>query len=135
MTLIDKTKTFYEGDFADVTVTVPANTTLNEGCVLGRNKDKELVAFTTDNNVEGVAADGDTPAVEAFNTEPIYILAETLPNTTAAKATFKARVLDGGVINEDKIIFAKAADKNDVLVQDQLRKNGFKLVKVQNLAE
>lgn len=129
MTTINSSKIFYDGVFADVTVTVAANTTLDEGLILGRNKDDELVGFTTDNNVAA------TESTAAFTTEPIYILAETLKNTTSSKATFKARVFDGGVVNQDKIIFLKAADKANVKVLDQLHLNGYTLVPVQELTE
>lgn len=135
MTKIENARIFYDGIFANETVTVAAETTLAKGTVLGRNKDKELVAFTTDNNVAPVDATDTDPAVEGFTTEPIYILAEALPNTTKSKATFTARVFDGGTVNKDRIIFTKTADKTDVAVLDALHRNGFTLVPVQDLAE
>lgn len=133
MTKIENARIFYDGIFANETVTVEAETTLAKGTVLGRNKDKELVAFTTDNNV--APAPESDPAEEGFTTEPIYILAEALPNTTKSKATFTARVFDGGTVNKDRIIFIKSADKTDVAVLDALHRNGFTLVPVQDLAE
>ena len=94
MATVDYSKIFHEGTYSDVSVTVPANTTYQAGTVLGRNKDGELVAFSTDNNV---AAE---PGPE-FNTSPLYILAQTLQNTADSnEEEFDlVRVFETGVDN------------------------------------
>ena len=80
MATVDNSKIFHEGTYSDVSVTVPANTTYQAGTVLGRNKDGELVAFSTDNNV---AAE---PGPE-FNTSPLYILAQPFHTTDGTTET------------------------------------------------
>ena len=56
MTTIDNSKAILDGVFSDATVTVPANTTYNAYTVLGRNASGKLTAFSTNNNVDAVAA-------------------------------------------------------------------------------
>lgn len=130
MTQIDNSKIFLEGVYADVSVKNAANTTLEAGTVLGRNSSGDLVAFSTDNNV--AASEG----VPAFTTDPLFILAQKLVNSTASAETVAmVRVFDGGVVNKDKIIFVKTADKTNKTVLDALRKNEFKLEAVQELSE
>lgn len=124
MTQIDNSKIFLEGVYADVSVKNAANTTLNPGTVLGRNATGDLVAFSTDNNTA------------EFTTEPLFILANKLVNSTASAETAEAvRVFDGGVVNKDKLIFVKTADATNVVVLDALKRNGFKLELVQELSE
>ncbi len=128
MATVDNSKIFHEGTYSDVSATVPANTTYQAGTVLGRNKDGELVAFSTDNNV---AAE---PGPE-FNTSPLYILAQTLQNTDASnEEEFDlVRVFETGVVNAAKLIFVKTADATDVKVLDALKANGFRLRNVEEL--
>ena len=120
MTHIDNSKIFHEGSYADETVLVPANTTYKEGTVLGRNADGKLTAYTSD----------------VATSEPIYILAQDVINETASP-TEKAlvTVFDGGVVNASKLIFVKNADKTAVAVLDKLKRNGFKLERVEELVE
>lgn len=125
MGTIDNSKIFLEGDFTDMDVTLTAGQTLQQGTVLGRNSEGKLVAFTTDNNDE------------TFTTEPIYILAQTITNPSSSAATEMdmVRVFDGGVVNKDKLVFVKSADKTNTAILDQLHKNGFVLETVQELSE
>ena len=127
---INNSKIFHEGNYADVTVKVAANTTLKEGTVLGRNADGDLVAFTTNNNVE---AGENTPA---FVTEPIYILAQDVINSTSSAVEKPLiRVFDDGVVDKAGLIFVKTADASDVTVLDALKRNGFKLENVEKVIE
>jgi len=131
MGTIDNSKIFLEGDFTDMDVTLAAGQTLQQGTVLGRNSDGKLVAFSTDNNVVA------TESKAAFTTEPIYILAQTITNPSSSVATEMdmVRVFDGGVVNKDKLVFVKSADKTNTTILDQLHKNGFVLETVQELSE
>jgi len=123
---IDNSKIFYQGEYADVTLTVPASTTYQPGTVLGRNKDDQLVAFSTDN----------TDSASSFTTTPLYILAQTVTNddTNAADISM-VRAFEYGIVNKNKLIFIKSDDKTDVTVLDELKKNGFKLENVQDISE
>lgn len=130
MAKVDNSKIFLEGDFTDMDVQLAANQTLEAGTVLGRDKDGKLVAFSTANNV------AKTDSVEAFTTEPIYILAQSIANSTSsALEVDRVRVFDGGSVNKDKLIFIKTADKTNTTVLDQLHKNGFELKVVEELTE
>lgn len=131
MGTIDNSKIFLEGDFTDMDVTLAAGQKLQQGTVLGRNSDGKLVAFSTDNNVAA------TESKAAFTTEPIYILAQTIinPSSSAATEMDMVRVFDGGVVNKDKLVFVKSADKTNTAILDQLHKNGFVLETVQELSE
>ena len=128
MTTVDNSKIFHEGTYSDVTIKVPAQTTYQAGTVLGRNKDGDLVAFSTDNNVAA------SPGPE-FNTSPLYILAQTLQNTDDSnEEEFDlVRVFETGVVNAAKLIFVKTADATDVKVLDALKTNGFRLRNVEEL--
>lgn len=130
MAKVDNSKIFLEGDFTDMDVQLAANQTLEAGTVLGRDKDGKLVAFSTANNV------AKTDLAEAFTTEPIYILAQSIANsTTSALEVDRVRVFDGGSVNKDKLIFIKTSDKTNTTVLDQLHKNGFELKVVEELTE
>ncbi len=130
MTQVNNAKVFLDGFYTDVTVKVAANTTLNAGTVLGRNSSGDLVAFSTDNNV--AAAEN----VDAFTTDPIYILAKQLKNDTNAAVEFDlVRVFECGEVDKKGLIFVKSADASNQTVLDQLAKNGFKLETVQELSE
>ena len=123
MTHIDNSKIFHEGVYADVTLTVAANTTLKAGTVLGRNSAGKLVAFTTDNNSD------------SFKTSPLYILAQTVINEETSEADFDlVRVFDSGVVDKAGLIFIKEADATDVTVLDELKANNFRLVNVEEQA-
>lgn len=128
MTTVDNSKIFHEGTYSDVTIKVPAKTTYQAGTVLGRNKDGDLVAFSTDNNV---AAE---PGPE-FNTSPLYILAQTIENKDESNAEEfdLVRVFESGVVDAAKLIFVKTADATDVEVLDALKTNGFRLRNVEEL--
>jgi len=133
MTQIDNSKIFLEGCYTDVAVTVAAETTYKAGTVLGRNSDGDLVAYSTDLNVE---ADPEEE-VEAFTSEPLYILVNELVNTDEdyEKTFDMVRVFDGGVVNKAKLVFVKTADASDVATLDFLKKNGIKLANVEELSE
>ena len=118
MTLIDNSKIFLEGVYADVEVALAANETLAKGTVLGRKSTGELVAFNSENT----------------GSEPIYILAQDVTNETSeATSIDMVRVFDGGVVNKAKLIFANTDDASDVTVLDALKANGFKLEVVQEM--
>lgn len=120
MTHTDNSKILHEGVYADVTLTVAANTTLKAGTVLGRNSTGKLVAFTTDNNSD------------SFKTSPLYILAQTVINEETSEADFDlVRVFDSGVVDKAGLIFIKEADATDVTVLDELKVNNFRLVNVE----
>lgn len=130
MAHIDNSKVFHEGTYADVTVKVPANTTYKEGTVLGRNSSGDLVAYSTANNVAA------TSTTAAFVTEPLYILAQDLINSTASAVEKNlVRVFDGGVVDVNKLIFVKSEDATTKTVLDDLKKNGFRLLNVENLID
>lgn len=128
MTTVDNSKIFHEGTYSDVTIKVPAQTTYQAGTVLGRNKDGDLVAFSTDNNVAA------SPGPE-FNTSPLYILAQTIENKDESNAEEfdLVRVFESGVVDAAKLIFIKTADATDVEVLDALKTNGFRLRNVEEL--
>lgn len=128
MTTVDNSKIFHEGTYSDVTIKVPAETTYQAGTVLGRNKDGDLVAFSTDNNVAA------SPGPE-FNTSPLYILAQTIENKDESNAEEfdLVRVFESGVVDAAKLIFIKTADATDVEVLDALKTNGFRLRNVEEL--
>lgn len=128
MTTVDNSKIFHEGTYSDVTIKVPAETTYQAGTVLGRNKDGDLVAFSTDNNVAA------SPGPE-FNTSPLYILAQTIENKDESNAEEfdLVRVFESGVVDAAKLIFVKTADATDVAVLDALKTNGFRLRNVEEL--
>ena len=58
MTTIDNSKIFLGGIFTDAEVKVAANTTYYAGTILGRNVSGDLVAFSSDNNVEASGRPG-----------------------------------------------------------------------------
>lgn len=119
MTKIDNSKVFLGGIYTDATVTVPANTTYEEGLVLGRDSSGNLTAFTSENT----------------NSTPVFILAQHIKNDESTAEDFPmARVFDGGAVNKDKLIFAKAADASSASVLDALKINGFDLVTVTEMA-
>lgn len=128
MTTVDNSKIFHEGTYSDVTIKVPAQTTYQAGTVLGRNKDGDLVAFSTDNNVAA------SPGPE-FNTSPLYILAQSIENKDESNAEEfdLVRVFESGVVDAAKLIFVKTADATDVEVLDALKTNGFRLRNVEEL--
>lgn len=128
MATVDNSKIFHEGTYSDVSVTVPANTTYQAGTVLGRNKDGDLVAFSTDNNVAA------SPGPE-FNTSPLYILAQSIENKDGSNAEEfdLVRVFESGVVDAAKLIFIKTADATDIEVLDALKTNGFRLRNVEEL--
>lgn len=128
MTTVDNSKIFHEGTYSDVTIKVPAETTYQAGTVLGRNKDGDLVAFSTDNNVAA------SPGPE-FNTSPLYILAQSIENKDESNAEEfdLVRVFESGVVDAAKLIFVKTADATDVEVLDALKTNGFRLRNVEEL--
>lgn len=128
MTTVDNSKIFHEGTYSDVTIKVPAQTTYQAGTVLGRNKDGDLVAFSTDNNVAA------SPGPE-FNTSPLYILAQSIENKDGSNAEEfdLVRVFESGVVDAAKLIFIKTADATDIEVLDALKTNGFRLRNVEEL--
>lgn len=128
MTTVDNSKIFHEGTYSDVTIKVPAKTTYQAGTVLGRNKDGDLVAFSTDNNVAA------SPGPE-FNTSPLYILAQSIENKDESNAEEfdLVRVFESGVVDAAKLIFIKTADATDIEVLDALKTNGFRLRNVEEL--
>lgn len=128
MTTVDNSKIFHEGTYSDVTIKVPAQTTYQAGTVLGRNKDGDLVAFSTDNNVAA------SPGPE-FNTSPLYILAQSIENKDKSNAEEfdLVRVFESGVVDAAKLIFIKTADATDIEVLDALKTNGFRLRNVEEL--
>lgn len=119
MTTIDNSKIFLGGVYTDAEIKIAANTTLVAGTVLGRDSNKDLVAFTTAN--EG--------------SQPIYILAQDIANTTGSAITTMCRVYECGEVDASKLTFVKGADATDVAVLDALKTNGYTLVNVQQLAE
>lgn len=128
MTTVDNSKIFHEGTYSDVTIKVPAQTTYQAGTVLGRNKDGDLVAFSTDNNVAA------SPGPE-FNTSPLYILAQSIENKDESNAEEfdLVRVFESGVVDAAKLIFVKTADATDIEVLDALKTNGFRLRNIEEL--
>lgn len=128
MATVDNSKIFHEGTYSDVTIKVPAQTTYQAGTVLGRNKDGDLVAFSTDNNVAA------SPGPE-FNTSPLYILAQSIENKDGSNAEEfdLVRVFESGVVDAAKLIFIKTADATDIEVLDALKTNGFRLRNVEEL--
>lgn len=129
MTHFDNSKIFHEGVYADVTLTVPASTTLKVGTVLGRNSSGKLVPFSTANNVAG------TSTTEAFKTSPLYILAQNVINDATSSADFDlVKVFDSGVVDKSGLIFIKEADASDVTVLDGLKTNNFRLINVEEQA-
>ena len=130
MATIDNSKIFLDGIYTDTEIKIPANTTYAAGTVLGRNSDGDMVAFSTDNNV---AADGNNPA---FETQAIYVLAQTVKNASNSAATVElARVYECGTVNKSKLVFIKAADASNDTVLDTLKQSGFNLVNVHELTE
>lgn len=127
MAHIENSKVILEGIFSDASIYVPANTTYKEGTVLGRNSSGKLTAFSSDLNV--AAADN----VEAFNSSPLYILAQTITNsdTTNAATMDLVRVLEAGTVDKAKVIFVKTADASVVAYLDALHTNGIRLVNVE----
>lgn len=109
--------------------------------IAGNIEDDE--ALTLKNAVAGISTvapvsdfSGGVNKVEGYITQPLYILAQKLVNTTASAETVATvRVFDGGVVNKDKIVFVKTADATDKTVLDALKRNGFKLEAVQELSE
>lgn len=130
MTHIDNSKIFHDGVFTDASVFVPKGTTYKAGTVLGRDKDGNLTAFSTENNVAA------TSDVEEFKTSPLYILAQTITNeSTTQNETFDAvRVFDSGVVDKAGLIFVNEDDGEDVAVLDALKTNNFRLVNVEEQA-
>ncbi|HIS88926.1 TPA: hypothetical protein IAA87_05855 [Candidatus Avigastranaerophilus faecigallinarum] len=133
---VDNSKIFYNGQYAEIDIVVPAKTTYKAGTVLGRRSDGKLTAFTTDNNIAAQEEDGETPAVAEFKTQPLYILAQTVTNEETSEAELPmVRVFDGGEVNKNKLIFIKEADASDNNVLDALHTNGFSLENVVDLSE
>ena len=125
MSTIDNSKIFICGTFDDAVVKVPSKTTLKAGTVLGLNSEGDLVAFSTDNDVE-----------ETFKGEPTYILFNDITNDTGEDATYPlSRVFVEGEVNKDKIIFIKEADAKDAAVLAAMKNNGFVLRNVQDACE
>ena len=127
MTHISNSKVILDGIFTDASVYVPANTTYAEGTVLGRNSSGKLTAFSSDLDV---AASGDDPA---FNSVPLYILAQSITNadTDNAATIDLVRVLETGTVDKAKVIFKKSADASVVAYLDALHTNGIRLVNVE----
>lgn len=130
MTHIDNSKIFHNCVFTDASVLVPKGTTYKVGTVLGRDKDGNLTAFSTENNIAA------TSTTEAFKTSPLYILAQSLTNeSTTASETFDAvRVCDSGVVDKTGLIFVNEDDAEDVTILDALKTNNFRLVNVEEQA-
>lgn len=109
--------------------------------IAGNIKDDE--ALTLKNAVAGISTvapvsdfSGGVNKVEGYITQPLYILAQKLVNSTqSAESVTMVRVFDGGVVDKNKIIFTKTADATDEAVLDALKRNGFKLEYVQELSE
>lgn len=120
---IDNSKIFLQGEFTDVTLTVPGQTTYKTGTVLGRNSDEKLVAFSTENNSED------------FNTTPLYILAQDVINEESSPEDIPmVRAFEYGIVNKNKLIFKNTADATNANVLDELKQNGFKLENIQDLS-
>lgn len=118
MTKYGNPKVILKGVFADVELKVPATTTYKEGTVLGRNATGDLIAYKS-----------------ADCEEALYILAQTVKNAASSETTAFVKVLDGGSVNKDLLIFADASDAAKPTVLDNLKRNGFHLEYVQELTE
>lgn len=129
MTHIDNSKIFLNAMYSDASVFVPKETTYKAGTVLGRDKDGNLTAFSSDLNVEA------TQTTAAFTSSPLYILAQTITNdSTTTDETFDlVRVCEGGVVDKSGLIFVNEDDLKDVSVLDALHTNGFHLKNVEEL--
>ncbi len=126
MTHINNSKAILDGIFTDASIYVPANTTYKVGTVLGRNSNGKLTAFSSDLNV--AASEG----VEAFTSNPLYILGQEITNDESSGATIDlVRVLETGTIDKDKVIFVKTADASVVEYLDALHTNNIRLVGVE----
>lgn len=136
MTTIDNSKIFLDGIFGDATVTVAAETTLEPGTILGLNSSGKLVAYSTDLDNGYTPATANDPAVQAYTSEPTYILAQTLTNDDESDAVDvdMVRVFESGNVDAAKVIFAKNDDATDPQVLAKLKNNGFNLVNVQQMA-
>ena len=90
---IDNSSLFISGEFTNKTVTVPADTTLSGGTVLGE-----------------IAASGKLAQFKSGNTNgteiPCYVLIQDVANTTDASADFaNICVMQIGLMAENKLIF------------------------------
>jgi len=111
-------KVILKGVFADVQIKVPANTTYKEGTILGRNAEGTLIAYKS-----------------ADCNEALYVLAQTVTNAAAEETVALVKVLDGGSVNKDLLLFVDNADATKTAVLDNLKRNGFHLEHVQELTE
>lgn len=132
MTTITNAKIFLGGDYCDAIVKVPANTTYAEGTVLGRKSNGDLMAYSTDNDTALAVNFTAETATDGFVSEPTYILAQTLTNSTGSTVTYSnVRVFEGGPVDKSKIVFVKTADATNAVVLDKMKNNGFELRAVQ----
>ena len=118
MTKYGSPKVILKGVFADVQLKIPATTTYKEGTVLGRDAQGALIAYKS-----------------ADCEEALYILAQTVTNAAAEETVALVKVLDGGSVNKDLLVFADETDAAKTAVLDNLKRNGFHLENVQELTE
>lgn len=109
MTTIDNSKIFLKGGFTDVTVSVPAKTTLLEGTVLGFDADGALIPFNT---------------TDCTNAQ--YVLAQDLANTTnSVVERGNVRAFEWGEVNGEKLIFTASGESLTAEIKANMKANGI----------
>ena len=114
-TTYDNSKVILSGIYSDVTVTIPAKTTYQEGTILGVDK-----------------TSGKITAYESSTCEyPGYVLAQTITNDdNSAVELSMIKVAEDCEVNKDKIIFVNEADTLTYKMALVLNANNIKCVPV-----
>ncbi len=116
-----------KGEYADMTITIPANSSFARGLVLGCAADSnKLLPFATPEAEDGYAS------------SPEYVLVKNdgIKNDTGSPVDIVAKVLVTGKVNAYGLCFAKVSDTIETAgLLTKLKNNGIVANRVENYVE
>lgn len=127
------------GEYADMTITIPANSSFSRGLVLGcASASNKLLPFATpeaedEDELSTMAA---SPEVYAASPEYVLVNFDGIKNDTGSPADVTAKVLVAGRVNAYGLCFAKEADTIDTAgLLTKLKNNGIVARRIENYVE
>jgi hypothetical protein len=132
-TKYDNTPLYYKATLREDTVTVPANTTLLRGTILGEVSATGKLAKFVKSNIDGTEI-------------PMAILNRDLTNATGTATAMTADVIILGILNENKLALDTGVTLDDIIagevdevmvyrgkIRTVLKNNGILAVKAEEL--
>jgi hypothetical protein len=129
----DNTPLYYKATIREDTVTVPANTTLLKGTILGEVSNTGKLAKFIKTNTDG-------------SEMPMAILNRDISNNTASATDMTANVIILGIVNEDKLALDVGVTLDDIIsgtideetiskgkIRTVMKNNGILAVKAEEL--